>query len=209
MVEGIRIYVEGDAKRKGKYSQTSLRQGFHEFFKDLREQAKAKRVRFDIILGGNKSETFKDFQRGIKSHQGSFVSFLIDSDNEIGENETAKSFLEKQNKSWSWKNVTEDQCHLMVQIMESWFVADVETLKSFYGNNFSANAIPKHDDLEKVAKVDIEKSLKKATEKTAKAEYNKIKHGAELLAKMDIHKVRAKSKHCELLFSTLENKLIS
>jgi Domain of unknown function (DUF4276) len=209
MVEEIRIYIEGDTKRKGKNSKISLGQGFNSFFKELDEKAKEKKVKFRLIMCGSTAETFKDFLLGVKSHQNSFVAFLIDADNEVGDNETPKSFLQKQEKSrnWNFENVKDEQCHLMVQIMESWFLADVETLKSFYGQNFKHNAIPKQPNIEKIAKPDVEKSLDKAASETNKGKYHKIRHGAELLSKIETGKVRAKAAHCNRLFETINKNL--
>ena len=35
-----------------------------------------------------------------------------------------------------------DQCHLRVQVIESWFLIDMETIESFYGQGFRAQALP-------------------------------------------------------------------
>lgn len=207
MVEGIRIYIEGD--KKSKNSNISLREGFSNFFNDLRDKAREKHIRFDVILGGNSAETFKDFLRGVKSHPNSFVTFLIDSDDEVSEEDTPKSFLQKQEKSknWEWKNVGDEQCQLMVQIMESWFLADVETLQSYYGQKFNSKAIPKTNDVEKIAKLEVENSLNRATQNTQKGIYHKIKHGAELLTRIDVIKIKQRAKHCQRIFQTIEEKI--
>jgi Domain of unknown function (DUF4276) len=207
MVEGIRIYIEGD--KKSKNSNISLREGFSTFFKDLREKAREKKIKFDVILGGSSAETFKDFLRGIKSHPNSFVAFLIDSDDEVSEDDTPKSFLQnlQKSKNWEWENVEDEQCQLMVQIMESWFLADVETLKNYYGQGFNSKTIPKTQNVEKIAKNDVESSLDKATRDTKKGVYHKIKHGAELLTKVDVINIKQKAKHCQRIFQTVEKKI--
>jgi Domain of unknown function (DUF4276) len=208
MVKEIQIFIEGGSKGQDRFSSQKLREGFSMFFGEIIEKIRNQNIKFRINICGSTDQTFKIFTSANVKMTESFLCLLVDSDKPLKESDTPRIFLERE-KKWDLKGISEDQCHLMVQIMESWFLADVETLKTFYGNNFFENAIPKHKDIEKVVKSDIEKSLKKATENTTKAEYHKIKHGAELLAKIDINKVRAKSKHCELLFSTFENKLIS
>lgn len=206
MVEGIRIYIEGD--KKSKTSNISLREGFSTFFNDLREKARENRLKFDVILCGNSAETFKDFLLGVKSHPNSFVAFLIDSDAEVGGEDSPKSFLQQQlkSKNWELKNVDDNQCHLMVQIMESWFLGDVETLKNFYGQKFNSNAIPKTKDVEKIQKDNVESSLNSATRETQKGIYseNKLKHSAELLSKINVEIIRQRAKHCERIFQTIE-----
>lgn len=207
MVEGVRIYIEGD--KKNKTSNISLREGFSVFFDVLREKARERKIKFDIILCGSSAETFRDFQFGVRSHPNSFVTFLIDSDDELDNQDTPKSFLQKQTKSknWEWRNVEDEQCHLMIQIMESWLIADIETLKNYYGKDFHANSIPKNKNIEKVPKLDVENSLAKATKDTKKGVYHKVKHGAELLTKVNKEIIKLKSKHCQLIFDTIKEKI--
>ena len=69
--------------------------------------------------------------------------FLLDSDAPLEETETAKTFLQKQNRLWHLHEAEENQCHLMVQVMESWFFADKDKLAEFYGQNFNRNALAK------------------------------------------------------------------
>ena len=200
MKEEIRIYIEGDTKQKGKYNTISLREGFNHFFRELIEIAKSKNIAFRLIMCGSKFETFKDFLNAAKSYEESFVLFLLDSDAPLEENETPKSFLQKQNPNWHLENAEENQCHLMVQIMESWFFADKDKLAEFYGQNFNRNALAKYKNVEKIEKDKIESGLANATKNTQKGEYHKTRHGAKLLELINPQKVRESSPHCEKLF---------
>ena len=93
--------------------------------------------------------------------------------------------------------------HLMTQTMETWILADSEALADYYGQNFSRNALPKSNDLERVSKVDVEQALKQATRKTQKGTYHKIEHAGDLLELIDPEKARKKCRHCARLFSVL------
>jgi hypothetical protein len=95
MVNEIRIYIEGDAKQKGKNNAISLRRGFHYFFTEAITKARTKNVAFHLVMGNSKYETFKDFINGVKTHKDSLVLFLLDSDAELDESESIKSFLRK------------------------------------------------------------------------------------------------------------------
>jgi len=55
----------------------------------------------------------------------------------------------------------------------------------YYGQGFRRGALPKSSDLETVAKADIANALERATEKTRKGKYHKIRHAAKLLEQMD------------------------
>lgn len=205
MVKEIRIYIEGDTKQKGKFNTISLREGFNHFLLELIEKAKAKNITFRLIMCGSKYETFKDFLNAAKSYSESFVIFLLDSDAPLQENETPKSFLQKQNPLWHLQNAEENQCHLMAEVMESWFFADKDKLAEFYGQNFNLNALAKNANVEKIAKADVESDLANATRNTQKGEYHKTRHGAKILELINPQKVRAAAPHCEKLFvSVLE-----
>jgi hypothetical protein len=95
----------------------------------------------------------------------------------------------------------------MAQTMESWLIADRSTMQSYYGSRFQDSAIPNIADVEQIAKSDLEKALYSATRHTQKGEYHKIQHGAELLKLIDPILVRQRARHCEILFSTLEEHL--
>jgi hypothetical protein len=105
------------------------------------------------------------------------------------------------------QGIPDAQCHLMVQIMEAWIIGDVETLQRFYGQGFNTNRIPGQEDVESIAKVDVERALVEATRNTQKGEYHKIRHGPKILALVDVNKVRSRARHCDRMFTTLSNKI--
>ena len=93
----------------------------------------------------------------------------------------------------------------MVQAMEAWIVADPDALTAYYGQHFFKNALPKRHNLEEEPKLDCANKLAAATRPTQKGEYQKIRHAAELLAKISPNKVRNRCPHAEILFSTLSH----
>lgn len=207
MVKEIRIYIEGDTKQKGKNADIALREGFHNFLGELIDKAREKSIKFRIVLCGSKFITFKDFLNAAKVYTESFVAFLIDADDAVNVNETAKSFLQKQNAGWHWQNVDEEQCFLMVQVMESWFFADIEALEKYYGRNFNRKALRQNKNVEKIAKADVESGLANATRNTQKGEYHKTKHGAKILELINPQKVRDAAPHCEKLFTAISKAI--
>ena len=199
----IKLYVEGGGKGSHKRATIKLQQGFDSFFKEIKELARSKKISFKIIPAGNTQSTYDDFIFSVENSPQSFNLLLVDSDDALGENEPARSFLQKKYKKWKLKTVKDEQCHLMVRIMESWLIADVDALKEFYGQGFNAGAIPKNRNVEEITKEQIEKSLKSAIAKTNKNEYHKIEHGAKLLEKINPKKVCEAAPHCEKLFDEI------
>jgi len=91
--------------------------------------------------------------------------------------------------------------------MEAWLIADRATLAAFYGQGFNSSAFPGTTNIETIEKSRLENLLLQATRNTTKETYHKIRHGTELLKKIDATKVRAASPHCDRLFRTLESRM--
>lgn len=91
----------------------------------------------------------------------------------------------------------------MVQAMEAWFIADVDTLAAYYGQGFNRNPIPGYNVVERISKDLLDGILDRAAKDTKKKKYHKIRDGSELLKRIDRNVVRQKAPHCELLFQSL------
>ena len=93
----------------------------------------------------------------------------------------------------------------MVQLMEAWFLADRDALRAYYGQGFHENRL-KGDpaNVEQVTKDDVLNGLKRATEDTQKGKYHKVRHGRDLLARVDPDRVRKAAPHCDRLFRELD-----
>jgi hypothetical protein len=109
--------------------------------------------------------------------------------------------------SWDMTGITDEQCHLMVEVMENWFLADVDALESFYGKGFNRNAIPPTQNVEQIAKTTVERVLADASRNTTKGKYHKIQHGTQLLAKVNPAIVRSRAPYCDHLFTVLQQAI--
>ncbi len=203
----IKLYVEGGGKGSHKRATIKLQQGFDAFFSELKDAAREKKISFKIIPSSDTQTTYDDFMLSVRNSPQSFNLLLVDSDNAVAENETARDFLQRKYKKWKLQTVTAEQIHLMVRIMESWFIADVDALKIFYGQEFKESAIPKNKNVEVIEKERVENSLKAATIKTKKEQYHKINHGAKILELINPQKVRQAAPHCEKLFAAIREKI--
>lgn len=198
----IRIYVEGGGD--GKETKALLRKGFSHFFKDLVEIARNNQIKWNIILCGSRNDAFRDFKNALKYHPNAFVVLLVDSEEPV--TKPPWEHLKLRDK-WKSPNVDDTHCHLMVQSMEAWFIADIEALKKYYGQGFKENAISRNQNVENIPKDSLEPSLKAASSNTTQGEYKKIQHAAKLLERIDVAKVRTASDHCDRLFITLTQKI--
>jgi hypothetical protein len=202
MVTEIRIYAEGGGdQRSGK---AAVQEGFSKFLSPLKEMARERHIRWYIVACGSRQAAFDAFEIASQQHRDAFNVLLVDAEGPVSQSPWAH--LQERDR-WSIQGILDDHCHLMVQVMEAWIAADLETLIRFYGQGFNANPIPGQEDVELIDKADLEQALRQATQNTQKGEYHKIRHGPKILALVDIGKVRNRARHCDRMFTILSNKI--
>ncbi|WP_169977720.1 DUF4276 family protein [Tautonia rosea] len=103
-----------------------------------------------------------------------------------------------------------DHAFLMVQCMESWFLADPEWLARYFGQQFHAGSVPAGNNVEGIDVARVMDGLKSATRHCKKdkrySEKTKGRHSFEILAGLDPTKVERASPHAKRLFDTLRAK---
>jgi hypothetical protein len=97
----------------------------------------------------------------------------------------------------------EEQAHLMVQCMETWFLANRTCLQTFFGQGFHDNALPHNPDIESVDKTQLFDGLKNATRHTHKGEYGKASHSFRILEKLNPAAVTERSPWAKRLIDKL------
>ena len=191
------MYIEGGGDAQGRIA---LRKGFRQFFSN---ELKEKAAQLQLILCGSQVDACEDFVQALESHPEAFNLLLIDADGPV--NQPLQDFINlRKHSKHKGHSIDENQIHLMVQLMEAWLVADLNALKTYYGQEFKASATLKKSNVEQIEKTALIKSLQTATRKTRKGEYHKIKHAADLLAKIAPPKVRHAAFYCDRLFKVLE-----
>ena len=191
----VKIFVEGGGDSSSLKSE--CRRAFSTFF----EKAGLKGQMPRIVACGPRNDAFDAFCTAMK--QGETAFLLVDSEDKIDSAWQAGSefinwqpWAHLQHKDgWDKPVQAEDsQCHLMVQCMENWFLADPKTLENHFGTSFNSDAIPSNpNSIEAISTKDALDCLRKATKDCPAGTYNKGKHSFKLLAKLDPSKVREKS----------------
>ena len=197
---GVTIYVEGGGNSTN--GKRVLRKGMDEFLAELKDAVRKRRWRWKTVFCGSRSQTYEKF-RNARDHprdEGEVVILLVDSEGPVRK---APAEHLRSRDGWNLTDVHRDHIHLMVQAMEAWILADTEALQRYYGPEFDPGALPRAADPERVAKDGMEGALKRATRRTTKGEYHKIRHAPELLTIIDPAKVRERCRHCATLFEAL------
>jgi len=198
-VKEIRIYVEGGGDRD---SKAAIRAAFSQFLNGYRLRARSQRLRWEVIACGSRESAYEKFCDAEVQHPDAFNVLLVDSEGPV--QGTARQHLTRLD-GWKLNAVDDDRVHLMVEVMESWFLTAPEKLAAYYGQGFARGALPANADVESIPKAAVLNGLDQATRGTKKGRYQKGSHAPEILKLLNPAEVRAP--HCKRLMEVLDRCL--
>ena len=192
----VEVYVEGGSPG---LPRKRLRRALSEFLKSAGVKAK-----LSIRPCGGRDKTRDDYE--IAVGEGKEAWLLVDSESPVDEScranaDDVESWLpwrhlaSPEGGGWTKpKNVEEIHCHLMVQNMEYWLVADPEAVGKYYDDTrgFKKDALSTAKNIEDVDQATLMRGLEKATRGTKKGVYDKGRD-SNLLGLIDPDKVVARS----------------
>lgn len=179
----IAIYIEGGGDSANGKAQ--LRQGFDALLEPQKNAARARNMRWKLVLCGGRNVTFDAFQHATRMAGSEIVVLLVDAEALVATSTpTGRATHLATRDGWNLEGATAERVHLMTQCMEAWIVADAETLAAFYGKGFHRGALPKRNVLDDEPKASLYTALEAATKQTQKGSYGKIKHASELLKRL-------------------------
>ncbi|GHU24468.1 hypothetical protein FACS1894172_12560 [Spirochaetia bacterium] len=208
---GVYLFVEGGGNSND--LKTECRHGFSTFLEKAGLKGKMPR----IVACGGREQAFDRFITATKN--GETAILLIDSESAIasdcqqGDSGAWKPWKHLKNRPGdNWEqpdNTSDNDCHLMVQCMESWFIADRETLKTFFGKGFNGSALPStQSSVELIDKAQVYKSFAEATKNCeTKKPYGKGEHSFKILALIDPVKVITASPWADRFVKTAKAKM--
>ena len=164
-----------------------------------------------IVACGSRDDAFSSFCTAVKN--GEAAMLLVDSEAPVSAGAQPTSNAQvvvgvppltganwlpwlhlHQRDNWTKPaNSADTDCHLMTQVMESWFLADRTVLQSYFGQKFQSNQLPAAaNPVEGILKTQVYSALSKATHSCKpKGQYGKGAHSFELLALVEPGKVTA------------------
>lgn len=182
----MKIFVEGG----GDSSQlkANCRKGFASFLAKAGLNGNMPR----IVACGSRKHAYDDFCTALNN--GEEALLLVDSEEAVDASlkgtddyETWRPWehlARRKGDKWARPDSASNKhCHLMVQCMESWFLADRDSLKSFFGQGFQESQLPAMaNPMEAIGKQQVYEALAKATaDCKSKAKYGKGEHSFKLL----------------------------
>ena len=195
-MSGVAIYIEGGGQSKETRAQ--LRIGMTQFLRSLRDRRGPRQLRFKVVACGGRDDTWRGFSNA-SVETSNFL--LVDSETRVVD--PVPIHLARHDR-WDVAATASHSLHLMVQVMETWLVADPSALRDFYGSGFHEAALPRSNHPEDVDKATVLAALERATRGSRKGTYHKIHHAGPLLSRLDAGVVRARCTHCDRLFIAVE-----
>ena len=196
------LYIEGGGDNRQRHSKAlrvRFRQGWNAFFKSAGLGGRMPK----IVPGGGRQQTFERFAIAFAGGGPGIVPLLlVDSEAPVATGQSVWQHL-----GWDRPlGAGDDQAFMMVQIMETWFLADRDSLKRYFGTEFRENALKQWPQLEDVSKETVLSTLEHATTNCA-TRYAKGKVSFELLALVDPALVEAACPHAKALLDRLRTLL--
>ena len=198
-MSGVAIYMEGGGDSRD--AKAAIRQGMDRLLQPLKDAARARALHWKLVPCGGRDEAFRRFRDAVGNGDNAIVVLLVDAEGSV---DRAPHLHLQSRDGWETGFADENTIHLMVQTMETWIVADPDALSRYYGQDFNGNVLPRTTKLEEVTKEDVARVLDRATERTRKGRYQKIKHASDLLKRIDVERVKARCPHCARMFREIE-----
>ena len=190
------LYIEGGGE--GKDLRARFREGWKKFFDSAGVGGRTK-----IVRGAGRRQTFDRFATAVSdSSPGTLPFLLVDSEGPVVPGHSVWQHLHARDGWPRPEGAGDDRAFLMVQVMETWFLADREALRSYFGTGFGENALKAWRNLEDVPKSTVFEALGRATASCRKR-YSKGRVSFELLAQIDSARVAAACPHAKALLNEL------
>jgi hypothetical protein len=154
-----------------------------------------------IVASGSRDDAYRDFVRSVADEDYDVVGLLVDSEEPLLVTTAAAHLRDRD--GWDFSQVSSKAIFLMVQCMESWFIADRQTLIDYYDQHFQMSALPVRTDVEAIPKSKLMDALEHATRNCQKKKYHKTQHGFAILALLNPERVEAASPHAKLFHDFL------
>jgi len=172
------IYIEGGGDSKGLHVR--CRQGFRQLLERCGFSGRMPR----LVACGGRPAAYGDFKTAHESNKAEYVAMLIDSEKPVSNPEETWDHLRNCDRWERPDGADDEQVLFMTTCMETWIVADRDTLRQHYGSSLQESALPSLISLEQGNRQDIQERLKRATRNCSNA-YQKGKRSFEILGKLE------------------------
>ena len=174
------LYIEG---AESKEDQVRCREGFRNLIGKLGFAAGKRMPRLSAC--GGRNSAFDDFKTAQASSKlGDYIAMLVDSEDPVRDADKTWEHLKTRDNWDKPAGAVDEQVLFMTTCMESWIVADRETLKRHYGHKLQEAALPPTNNLESRGRSDVHDKLEHATRECSNA-YKKGKRSFLVIGELN------------------------
>ena len=191
------IFIEGGGS--GETADLVFKEAWKRFFAAAGLAGRMPR----IVRGEGREQTFDKFRSALRrQRRGETVLLLVDSEGPVAPDHSAWQHLRRQDNWDQPPGADDDSAYLMVQVMETWFLADREALHNVFGPSFNENHLRQWPNLEAVHRDAVYNALEQATANCQK-QYRKGRVSFQLLGEINPEHVAAACPHADQLLRYL------
>jgi hypothetical protein len=173
------IYLEGGGDSKELHAR--CREGFRKLLAKTLPGSRMPK----LVACGGRGDALARFQIALKNaRHDDFIGLLLDSEAPLTDIDAAWTHLQVFDKWTKPRSATDKQVLFMTTCMETWIVADITTLRTYYAQGFQERALPPLQKLEERGREDIQSALERATRNCTNA-YTKGKRSFAVLAELN------------------------
>ncbi|HOZ62659.1 MAG TPA: DUF4276 family protein [Smithellaceae bacterium] len=197
----IKIYIEGGGE--GKDLDSRFREAWSKFFKAAGLSGQMPRP----VRGKGRLNTHDLFVTAFNARKADELPLLLlDSEEALQDGHTVWQHLKARDNMEKPLQATEEHVYLMVQVMETWLLADPDALRRYFGSKCKIEKIPAWMNLEVIDKQRIFDTLQQITADCGVKVYAKGKVSFELLGTISPEKVKEKCPNAKRLLDFLAAK---
>ena len=178
------IYIEGGATGAGsKYLKTKCQEAFHKLLGRMGFAGRRPR----LVACGGRGDVYDRFVIELSSGTTDYAAIWIDSEEPMANPNATWQHLGTVKTVPKWvqpADAQDDQVLFMTTCMETWIVADHQTLSEHYGHELKKAALPPLMNLEQRQRHDVQGMLVRATRDCSNA-YEKGEHSYQILAELN------------------------
>ncbi len=196
-----RIYIEGG---RGKALDVIYRRAFRKLFERCQFSGRMPK----LVTSGSRGHAYSDFKTAYSNNASSkmFIAMLVDSEDPVVNIEKTWDHL-KNRDNWDRPVSADDQqVLLMTTSMETWVVADQETLRRHYGAKLTEAKLPSLHSLEDQDQKVVFGALKAAM-KDHTSPYTKGRNSFEGLGQLNPDTLKKHLPSFNRVLKILEDKL--
>lgn len=196
----MKLVIHAEGGGEGQLYDTLFRQAWASFFRRAGLANRMPRV----VRGQGREQTIANFLKALRQPDADVLPLLlVDSEGPVPAGQGAWEFLNAEPGIRLPASVS-DQVFLMVQLMETWFLADRDLLRRYFAGCLRENVFRAWPDLEAVPKETVLRTLDQATV-DCRNRYAKGKVSFDLLGQLDSTLVENTCPHAKLLLDYLRN----